>query len=365
MITVTKTFLPSLEEYHTLLSGVWERGWVTNEGPLVIELESALKKYLGVKHLFFVSNGTLALQLAIKALNLTGDIITTPFSYVATTSSIVWENCRPVFVDIDPDSLCLDPRLIEKAITPTTQAILATHVFGLPCAVEAIEQIARRYRLRVIYDAAHAFGVDYDDQSVLNYGDISTLSFHATKLFHTGEGGAIVTQDDALAKKIAYMRNCGHVSANQVVGLGINAKNSEIHAALGLCVLPHVEELIAHRRALTALYDALLIPRAIQRPMPSPRAEINYSYYPVLLPSEDHLLIAVNALNQADIYPRRYFYPALTNLPYVAAGASCPVAESVASRVLCLPLYHDLQESEVERIATIINAHVLGPSLCV
>jgi dTDP-4-amino-4,6-dideoxygalactose transaminase len=365
MITVTKTFLPPLDEYHALLRGVWERGWVTNEGPLVAELENTLKSYLGVKHLLFVSNGTIALQLAIRALNLTGDIITTPFSYVATSSSIVWENCRPVYVDIDPNTWCLDPNLIEAAITPTTQAILATHVFGFPCAVEAIQQIAQRHGLRVIYDAAHAFGVKYDNRSVLHYGDISTVSFHATKLFHTGEGGAVITADDALAEKLAYMRNCGHVKANQIAGLGINAKNSEIHAALGLCVLPWVPSLIARRRTLTRLYDRLLPPSMVHHPQLLAQAEINYSYYPVLMPSESHLLAAVETLKQAEIYPRRYFYPALTDLPYVETGMPCPVAQDVASRVLCLPLYYELTELEVEQIATIVHAHVLGLSLCV
>ncbi|UYZ57365.1 DegT/DnrJ/EryC1/StrS family aminotransferase [Hymenobacter latericus] len=356
MITVTKTFLPPLEEYQKLLNGIWERGWLTNEGPLVEQLEEALKQALGVKHLLFVSNGTIALQLAIKALGLEGDIITTPFSYVATTSSIVWEGCRPVFVDICPDTLCLNPDLVEAAITPTTRAILATHVFGTPCDVESIARIAGRHNLRVIYDAAHAFGVNYLGHSALNYGDVSTLSFHATKLFHTGEGGAVVTNNDELAHKLGYMRNFGHDGPNQFIGLGINAKNSELHAAMGLSVLPYVPQLMQRRQVLAALYDALLAPLHLQQPILPAGAEPNYSYYPVLLRSEEQLLAVVAALNSSNVFPRRYFYPALTNLPYLQGTAACPVAASVASRVLCLPLYYGLAEAEVEHIARIITA---------
>jgi dTDP-4-amino-4,6-dideoxygalactose transaminase len=358
MITVTKTFLPPLDDYQTLLQQIWHRGQVTNHGPLVEELESKLKQELGVKHLLYVSNGTLALQLAIKALDLGGEVITTPFSYVATTSSLVWQNCRPVFVDIDPQTWCLNPALIEAAITPATQAILATHVFGTPCAVEAIEAVARRHGLRVLYDAAHAFGVSHRGQSVLRHGDISALSFHATKVFHTGEGGAVVTNNDALAEKLAYLRNFGHAEANVFVGLGINAKNTELHAALGLCVLPHVPALIERRRVLAAHYDQLLAPLALPRPALAPENTSNFGYYPVLLPSEAHLLAALAAFAQADIYPRRYFYPALTDLPYVAPGAACPVAHDVASRVLCLPLHYELLEADIERIVSILRVHI-------
>jgi dTDP-4-amino-4,6-dideoxygalactose transaminase len=357
MLTVTKTFLPPLDTYQQLLKEIWERGQVTNGGPLVERLERELRQHLGVKHLLYVGNGTLALQLAIKALGLTGEVLTTPFSYVATTSSLVWENCRPVFVDIDPHSLCLNPALLEAAITPATQAILATHVFGFPCATEAIERVARRHGLRVIYDAAHAFGVQHGGQSILNYGDVSTLSFHATKLFHTGEGGAVVTNDDALAEKLAYMRNFGHRDANEFVGLGINAKNTEIHAALGLCVLPHVPALMRRRQALTVEYNRLLAPTAVQCRAALTDAS-NFSYYPILLPSEARLLAVMAALGEAAIFPRRYFYPALTELPYVAAGAACPVATDVASRVLCLPLHHDLSEADLARIVAIISRHV-------
>lgn len=358
MLTVTKTFFPPLNDYHALLHRIWATGQVTNNGPLVLELEQALKQHLGVKHLLYVSNGTLALQLAIKALGLQGDILTTPFSYVATASSIVWEHCRPVFVDIDPASLCLNPALLEAAITPATQAILATHVFGFACDVDAIAVVARRHNLRVLYDAAHAFGVQHQGRPVLHHGDISTLSFHATKLFHTGEGGAIVTSDDALAERLAYMRNFGHADTNTFVELGINAKNTEMHAALGLCVLPHLPALVAHRRHLTQHYNRLLAPSNL-RCLPATAAEgYNFAYYPVLLPSEEQLLAVVAALQAADIYPRRYFYPSLTTLPYVAPGATCPVAHDVASRILCLPLHHELTDADVAHIATITRHHL-------
>src|SRR5688572_25479009 len=236
MINVTKSFLPPIEEYVKYLEGIWERCHLTNHGPLVNELEEKLKTYLGVKNFFYLNNGTIAIQLAIKALDITGEVITTPFSYVATCSSIVWENAKPVFVDIDPGNFTIDATKIEAAITPRTSAILATHVYGIPCNVEEIDRIAKKHKLKVVYDAAHAFGVEYKGASLLNYGHISTLSFHATKLFHTVEGGGITTNDDELAHRIAYMRNFGHKGQEEFWGLGINGKSSEFHAAMGLCM---------------------------------------------------------------------------------------------------------------------------------
>ena len=353
MINVTKAYLPPLEEYHQYLQGIWERVHVTNHGPLVLELEARLKAHLGVKHLFFVNNGTIALQIAIKALGLGGEIITTPFSYVATTSSIVWEGCRPVFVDIEPETLTIDAARIEEAITDQTTAILATHVYGNPCDVDLIGQIAARHGLKVIYDAAHAFGIRHQGQSLLAYGDVATLSFHATKLFHTGEGGAIVTDNDALAHRIAYMRNFGHNGPEAFWGVGINGKSSELHAAMGLCVLPRMPQLIESRRQIFAGYDQLLAKADLQRPVLRAATEYNYAYYPVLFPTEEKLLEARDALNREQIFPRRYFYPALNTLAYVG-HQPLPVAEDVARRVLCLPLYHDLSLADVARIAGII-----------
>ena len=353
-INVTQSYLPPLEEYVKYLTGIWERVYLTNAGPLVLELEQRLKDELGVKHLFFVNNGTIALQIAIKALDLKGEVLTTPFSYVATTSSLVWEGCTPVFVDIDPHTLCIAPTLLEAAITPQTVGIMATHVYGNPCDLEQIEAIAKRHNLKIIYDAAHAYGITYKGSSVLNYGDISTLSFHATKLFHTGEGGAIVTNDDELAHRIAYMRNFGHNGPEAFWGVGVNGKSSELHAAMGLCVLPKVPELIAKRRTLSERYDALLDGSICVRPVIHPHTVYNYSYHPIVLPSEEVLLRVRDKLNANDITPRRYFYPSLNTLNYVLPQ-SAPVSEDVSRRVLCLPLYYDLEVSQVELIAGLIN----------
>jgi dTDP-4-amino-4,6-dideoxygalactose transaminase len=353
MIPVTKTYLPPLEEYMEYLRGIWERNQVTNNGPLVVELEEKLKGYLDVKHLFFVSNGTIALQIAIKALGLTGEIITTPFSYVATTSSIVWEGCTPIFVDIDPRTLCIDPDLIELAITPRTSAILATHVYGIPCDVGRIQQIADRHGLKVIYDAAHTFGVRYQGKSLLAHGDIATLSFHATKLFHTVEGGALVTADDELAHHIAYMRNFGHKGTEDFWGLGINGKNSELHAAMGLCMLPRMDEIIAARRQVCGWYDELLAGSALQRPYIPKGTDYNFAYYPVIFQNEGQLLAVIAALKAEDIHPRRYFYPGLNTLPY-GNKAEFPVADHISPRVLCLPLYSQIHNWQIRNIGQIV-----------
>jgi dTDP-4-amino-4,6-dideoxygalactose transaminase len=353
VINVTKTFLPPIEEYIAYLEKIWKTSWVTNNGPLLKELEEALRKELGVKHLFFVSNGTIGLQIAIKALGLTKEIITTPFSYVATTTSILWEGCKPVFVDLDKDSFCLDPKLIEKHITGNTEAILATHVYGLPCNIEEIEHIAKKHNLKVIYDSAHAFGTMYKNKPLSSYGDISVLSFHATKIFHTIEGGAILTDDDSLAEKISLFRSFGHVGEEDYFTIGINGKNSEFHAAMGLCILPRVAGFIKHRQELFGVYNKLLSDACI-RPVIPEGTIYNYSYYPVLLKSESVLLKVKAELEKNNIIPRRYFYPSLNQLPYLK-GEKCPVSEDFAHRVLSLPLYHELPEDDIKRIADIIN----------
>ncbi len=353
-IPVTKSYLPPIKEYIEYIEKIWDSNQLTNNGPLVQELEEKLKEYLGVRHLFFVSNGTIALQIAIKALDLHSEIITTPFSYVATTSSIVWEGCEPVFVDINPKTLCLDPDLIEAAITPRTTAILATHVYGIPCDVDKIQSIAERHSLKVVYDAAHTFGVQYLGKSLVSYGDIATLSFHATKLFHTVEGGAIITNDDELAHRISYMRNFGHKGQEDFWGLGINGKNSEFHAAMGLCNLPHIAEIMAARKQVFELYDELLAGSGLTRPVLPEGTEYNFAYYPVLFPSEDALLQARDRLNEIQIYPRRYFYPSLNNLPYVKLNVF-PIAEVASSCVLCLPLYLGLNQDEVRLVCRVIS----------
>ncbi len=354
MINVTQTFLPPIEEYTALLERIWKSKWLTNRGELVQELEEKLKNFLGVKYLMAVNNGTIALQIAIKALDLQGEIITTPFSYVATVSSIVWENCTPIFVDIDPTFLTIDETKIEASITEKTSAILATHVYGNPCNVEAIQAIAEKHNLKVIYDAAHCFGVKYKNQSILNWGDVSTLSFHATKLFHTGEGGGIVCRTEELAHKIFNHHNFGHRGEEEFWGLGVNAKISEINAAMGLALFPYVDEIIAKRKRICDLYDSQLEDTNLQKIKLREETDWNYSYYPIVFSSEESLLKTKNALNNEYIFPRRYFYPSLNKLPYLEYKKNS-VAEEISKRILCLPLFADLSESNVESICNIVK----------
>ncbi len=349
MIPVTQTFLPPIEEYTKYLTQLWDSKWLTNRGVLVKDLEEKLIDYLSVKNLLIVSNGTIALQIAIKALELRGEIITTPFSYVATVSSIVWENCQPVFVDIDKDFLTIDETKIEEAITEKTSAILATHVYGNPCNVEVIEEIAKRHNLKVIYDAAHCFGVKYKGESILNWGDTSTLSFHSTKLFHTGEGGAIVCRDEELAHKVFYHHNFGHKGTEDFYGLGINGKISELHGAMGLAVFQYIDEILAKRKKLSINYDELLKDKNIRKPKLRKDTEYNYSYYPIIFESENELLKVKDKLNANDIFPRRYFYPSLNKLPYLK-DSQLSVSEYISRRVLCLPLFYDLSIKEQQLV---------------
>lgn len=353
MIPVTKPFLPGIQEFESYMSSIWERQWLTNNGPLVNELELKLKNYLHIKHLLYVSNGTMALQIAIKALDLKGEIITTPFSFVATTNSIVWEGCTPVFVDIDEETFNIDPAKIEAAITPKTSAILATHVYGNPCDIDAIQKIADQYSLKVIFDAAHCFGTKYKNKSVFEYGDISTTSFHATKLFHTIEGGAVFTKCPDLLKKMALMRNFGHNGPDEFAELGINAKNCEFHAAMGLCNLKQVDDILDKRRLLSFYYWKALAPLKAKYPKLNEDLDYNYAYFPVLFDSTEMMLSCLKALENEKIYCRRYFYPPLSSLPFLAP-AYMPVCESVASRIMCLPLYHTLTSSDLDLITRII-----------
>ncbi len=350
MINVTRTFLPPKEEYERLLARVWETRWVTNRGELVLELEDSLKRFLGVEDLLCVNNGTISIQIAIRALELEGEIITTPFSYVATTSSIVWESCEPVFADIEEGTLTIDPAMIEEAITERTTAIIATHVFGIPCDVEAIEDIARRHGLKVVYDAAHCFGVRYKDRSVLSWGDVSTLSFHATKLFHTGEGGAVICRDSDVSRRVYYMHNFGHQGPEAFQGLGINGKMSELQAAMGLAVLPHMPEILNARKLVSDPYDSLLSFKGFRKPELRAGTEWNYSYYPVIFEANSDLERSIAELNERDVYPRRYFYPSLDTLPYVTARTGLPVSREVATNILCLPLFDDLAEADQDLI---------------
>jgi len=353
MITVTKTFLPPIEEYRAILQRAWDKQWLTNRGELVLELEDKLKDYLQVPHIICTNNGTVPLQIALELFGKEGEIITTPFSYVATTAAIVWQHCTPVFVDIHPKYLTIDERLIEAAITPKTTAILATHVFGNPCDVEAIDRIAQKHGLKVIYDAAHCFGVRYKGQSLLNYGDVSTLSFHATKLFHTGEGGAMVTTDATLHKQLYNYHNFGHDGPLAFHGLGINGKMSELQAAMGLAILPYMEQILQGRKRVVAYYDQHLDFTGLQKLKLRDGTDWNYSFYPVIFENEERLLQVQKALNNNEIFPRRYFYPALNTLPYVE-GVHMSFSESVSKRILCLPLFADLPLESMEKICTLL-----------
>ncbi len=354
MINVTKTFFPPINEYQKHVQRIWDNQWLTNRGELVLELEEKIKKYLDVSNIIVTNNGTIPLQIALKLLGNKGEIITTPFSYVATTASIVWENCTPVFVDIHPDYLTIDETKIELAITDKTTAILATHVFGNPCHVDAIEAIAKKHHLKVIYDAAHCFGVQYNDKSIFYYGDVSTCSFHATKLFHTGEGGAMFANDADLQQKLFYSHNFGHNGPLAFHGLGINGKISELQGAMGLAVFPYMEIILSERKKVVDFYNDNLDFSKLKSITIRENTQWNYSYYPIILESEIQLLEVLSRLNDLAVFPRRYFYPSLNTVEYTK-GAVMPVSESIASRILCLPLYVGLMEGDLNRIVKVIN----------
>jgi dTDP-4-amino-4,6-dideoxygalactose transaminase len=329
--------------------------WLTNRGELVLELEQKLTDYLNLQEskILITNNGTIPLQIAVKLLGNGGEIITTPFSYVATTAAIVWENCTPVFVDIHPDYLTIDETKIEAAITSRTTCILATHVFGNPCNIEAIETIARKHNLKVIYDAAHCFGVTYKGKSIFEYGDVSTCSFHATKIFHTGEGGAIFCKDPDIFHKIFYSHNFGHNGPLSFHGLGIYGKISELQAAMGLAILPYIPEIFSKRKAIVEDYNSLLKHTPVQALKIRPETIWNYSYYPLLFENEAQLITVEQKLNEQQIFPRRYFYPSLNTIQYTGY-TSAPISEKIANRVLCLPLYTDLSYKSVCTITELI-----------
>jgi len=357
MIPVTKSFIPDINEYQIQVKRAFDNGWLTNRGELVLELEEKLKTYLEIEKILITNNGTIPLQIALKLLGQGGEIITTPFSYVATTAAIVWENCTPVFVDINPTNFNIDESKIEAAITDKTTCILATHVFGIPCNIEEIERIAKKHRLKVIYDGAHAFGVKYKGKSIFTYGDIATCSFHATKLFHTGEGGAIFSKDDELYDKIYYSHNFGHNGPLAFHGLGINGKISELQAAMGLTVFPHLDFIISERKKIVDLYLSLLDFNFLEKQHISAETEWNFSYFPVVFKDEETLLKIEKELNHFEIVPRRYFYPSLNNLPYVN-GELCALSENLSSRILCLPLFVGLEKQQITHICSIINSSI-------
>ena len=357
MIPVTKSFFPPIEDYQKQLQRIWKNQWLTNRGELVLELEGKLKKHLNINHILITNNGTIPLQIALKALGKNSEIITTPFSYIATTASILWENCSPIFVDIDKEFLTIDETKIEAAITQKTTCILATHVFGNPCNIEVIEKIAKKYKLSIIYDAAHAFGVKYNNSSIFEFGDISTCSFHATKLFHTGEGGALFTNNIDLQHKIYYSHNFGHDGPLAFHGLGINGKISELQAAMGLSVLPYMNSILKERKRVVDFYEKNLDLHHIQTIKIREKTEWNYSYYPIIFKDEKTLLNVQLALNNKDIFPRRYFYPSLNTIEFVK-GLVMPISESISQRILCLPLYTELDNNDLEQIVNIVNKHL-------
>jgi dTDP-4-amino-4,6-dideoxygalactose transaminase len=356
MINVTNTFFPPIEEYTAQLHRIWENKWLTNRGALVKELEKNLSDYLSLEEckILIMNNGTIPIQIALKLLAKSGEVITTPFSYVATTAAIVWENCTPVFVDIHPEYLTIDETKIEAAITDKTTCILATHVFGNSCNIEAIDEIANKYQLKVIYDAAHSFGVTYRGKSIFEYGDISTCSFHATKLFHTGEGGALFSKQSELFNQSFYSHNFGHDGPLAFHRLGINGKLSELQAAMGLVNLAHMPSIIRSREEAVALYERNLNFSKLKKIRLREGIRWNYSYFPIIFESETVLLEAQRALNSVEIFPRRYFYPSLNKLKYVK-GSTMRISEEVSSKILCLPLYYNLMENDILNIANTVN----------
>jgi dTDP-4-amino-4,6-dideoxygalactose transaminase len=354
MIPVTKTFFPPIDEYKAYIDRIWENQWLTNNGDLLKELTDELKNQLVVDYIIPMTNGTLPIQIALNVFAKQGEVITTPFSYVATTSSIVWEKCTPIFVDIHPEYLTIDETKIEAAITKKTTAILATHVYGNPCNVDIIENIAKKHNLKVIYDAAHCFGVTYRGKNIFNYGDVSTCSFHATKLFHTGEGGALFCNDKEVYHEMFYRHNFGHQGPLDFYGVGINAKMSELQAAMGLTVLPYMEHVISERKKIVEYYNTHLEFKNQSKIKIREHTNWNFSYYPVIFKSEEQLLNTQKRLNNNDIYPRRYFYPALNTLNYIQYQ-DMPIAEDIAKRMLCLPLYVGLSEKELNLIVSLLN----------
>ena len=354
MINVTKTYLPSKDKYQKYIDEIYVNGWVTNYGPLIKKLEKRLAEYLGVKNIVLVANGTTALEIAYRTLDLTGNAITTPFSFVATTSSLVTNGLKPIFADIDPQTLTIDPNKIEELITPNTSAIVPVHVFGNACNIETIDKIAKKHGLKVVYDAAHSFGVKFKGESILNYGDISTLSFHATKLFHTIEGGALVINDDSLVKKARYLINFGIENTESIPELGTNAKMNEFEAAMGLCMLDEMEEILQKRKEVYERYDKELN-GAVQFQVQNIHSTKNYSYFPIILKDEAQTLKIEKALNIQKIYPRRYFYTSLDTLSYIHPTQYCSVSRDISSRILALPIYPELEEKDQVAIINIIK----------
>ena len=359
MINVTKTYLPSKEKYQQYVDEIYANGWITNNGPFVQELEKRLAEYLGVKNIVLVASGTVALEIAYRTLDLEGYAITTPFSFVATTSSLVTNGIKPIFADIDPQTLNINSNKIEQLITPHTSAIVPVHIFGNACDVEAIDKISKKYDLKVVYDAAHAFDVKFKGKNILNYGDISTLSFHATKLFHTIEGGALIINDDSLVEKARYLRNFGIENQESIPELGTNAKMNEFEAAMGLCMLDEMEEVLQKRKDVYERYEKEL-DGLVQFQKKNSYATQNYAYYPIILKDEAETLKVQKALNEKQIFPRRYFYPSLDTLSYIEPKQYAPISRDISNCILALPMYPELTVDEQSLILAIIKQKLKG-----
>lgn len=364
IITVTSPLLPNLEEFHELLKEIWDSKWITNNGSFHQQLEKALAEYLKVPYVSLFTNGTLPLITALQALRITGEVITTPYSFVATTHALWWNGIKPVFVDIDPKSGCLDPNKIEAAVTPRTTAIMPVHVYGKPCDVEAIQQIADKYGLKVIYDAAHAFGVEVDGKSILNAGDMSTLSFHATKVFNTIEGGAMVMHDEKTKQRIDYLKNFGFAGETEVVAPGINSKMDEMRSAYGLLNLRQVDVAIEARHQVAIRYrEALRGVEGITYWEDMPGVRHNYSYFPIFVDAKKYGMTRDELyykMREQGVWGRRYFYPLISSFSTYrglesATPENLPVATRMADEVICLPMHHALTEAEVQRVIEIVS----------
>lgn len=353
-IFVTKTYLPNKQKYKQYIDKIYESNYITNYGNLVKTLEQRLCEFLGVKNVVLTSNGTTALEIAYRTLDIKGFAITTPFSFVATTSSLVTNGILPIFADIDVNDFNINPENIIKAITKNTTSIVPVHVFGNPCKIEEIDNISKEYNLKIIYDAAHAFGVKYKNRSIAEFGDISVLSFHATKIFHTIEGGALVINDDKLAQKARYLINFGIQDEENIPELGTNAKMNEFEAAMGLCVLDDIEDIIAKRKKIWEIYKKEL-EGYVEFQNLNFNITYNYAYFPVLFKNETQLLKIKKSLNEQNIFPRRYFYPSLDTLNYIEPKQECKISRDISRRILCLPIFVDINPELQRFVISIVK----------
>jgi len=357
-IFVTKPTLAPFSEFNNILNGGWDRGVLTHNGPLVQKLEKEVNNFLNIDNTVAVTNGTIALQIAIKALNIKGEIITSPFSWIASVSAIQWEGCTPVYVDADLETFNIDVKKIEAAITPDTSAIMPVHVFSNPCDIEEIQRIAKKHNLKVIYDAAHAFGVNYKGDSIFNAGHISCTSFHATKIFNSGEGGGCFSESFDLTERMKKLRFFGHNDSGDIVDYGINGKLTEVHSAIGLANLPYVEQTIKRRKQIFELYFDELSQSNNITFQKFNEHEYNYSYMPIVLSNEHQVLKIIKELNKNNIFPRRYFYPSLNTIDTIQELTKVPTAEILSKNIICLPSYTGLEDEDIKRISSIIKDNI-------